>query len=139
MPGALHQGFKTLEEAKEWYSKNRNVETTSSKNKGTRQTKEARSKNSDTSTKSPSKLRKVVFYTDGGSINNPGFPNSCNEDNCPAIFNPLQKDTYPPQGNSIRDACECEGDFNCDGSVDNMDLKQANLGRSQHNNPCPPL
>jgi arylsulfatase A-like enzyme len=43
------------------------------------------------------------------------------DDNCPFISNPDQKDTYPPQGNGIGDSCDCEGDFNCDGSVDEAD------------------
>ena len=33
-----------------------------------------------------------------------------------------QEDTYPPQGNGIGDACECEGDFTCDGDVDADDV-----------------
>ena len=40
------------------------------------------------------------------------------EDNCFEIYNPDQEDTYPPGGNGIGDACECEGDFDCDGNVD---------------------
>ena len=70
--GAIHQGFKTRTEAEEWYSENKNIETTSFKKKEAKQSKKARSKESDTKTKVSSKLRKVVFYTDGGCINNPG-------------------------------------------------------------------
>ena len=44
-----------------------------------------------------------------------------NEDNCPFIYNPGQEDSYPPEGNSIGDACDCEGDFDCDGDVDAID------------------
>ena len=35
------------------------------------------------------------------------------EDNCPDVYNPDQKDTYPPGGNGIGDACECNTDFHC--------------------------
>ena len=45
------------------------------------------------------------------------------DDNCPFTENPGQEDTYPPQGNGIGDACECEGDFDCDGDVDKYDLE----------------
>ena len=45
------------------------------------------------------------------------------DDNCPLTENPGQEDTYPPQGNSIGDACECEGDFDCDGDVDEYDFE----------------
>jgi len=44
-------------------------------------------------------------------------------DNCPFASNSDQKDSYPPHGNTIGDACDCDGDFNCDGSVDDMDAK----------------
>jgi arylsulfatase A-like enzyme len=45
------------------------------------------------------------------------------DDNCPLAKNPGQEDTYPPQGNGIGDACECEGDFDCDGDVDRYDFE----------------
>ena len=59
-------------------------------------------------------------------------------DNCPNHYNPLQEDTYPPGGNGIGDACDCEGDFNCDGNVDANDVSAflEHFGRSQHNRPC---
>ena len=49
-----------------------------------------------------------------------------------------QEDTYPPDGNGIGDACDCEGDFNCDGNVDAVDVDAflADFGRSQFFNPC---
>jgi len=49
-----------------------------------------------------------------------------------------QEDTYPPGGNGIGDACECEGDFNCDGNVDATDVTSFldHFGRSPFNNPC---
>ncbi len=61
------------------------------------------------------------------------------DDNCPFTENPLQEDSYPPQGNGIGDACECEGDFNCDGSVNAVDsslfFKYFNQ-RTKLDNPC---
>jgi hypothetical protein len=61
-----------------------------------------------------------------------------NVDNCPYHYNPLQEDTYPPQGNDIGDACDCEGDFDCDGDVDGTDATafKNNFGRRTYNNPC---
>jgi len=49
-----------------------------------------------------------------------------------------QEDTYPPGCNGIGDACECEGDFDCDGDVDGTDaaLFELDSGRSPANNPC---
>lgn len=60
------------------------------------------------------------------------------EDNCPNYYNPNQEDTYPSSGNGIGDACDCEGDFDCDGDVDGWDgmLFQADYGRSPIQNPC---
>ena len=49
-------------------------------------------------------------------------PSCTGSDNCQFVKNPNQEDTYPPEGNGIGDACDCEGDFNCDGSVDAIDL-----------------
>jgi hypothetical protein len=42
-------------------------------------------------------------------------------DNCPNHYNPAQEDTLPPQGNGIGDACDCEGNFDCDDDVDGYD------------------
>jgi hypothetical protein len=51
-----------------------------------------------------------------------------------------QEDTRPPQGNSIGDACECEGNFNCseDQDVDGSDaaLFKTDFGRSSIIHPC---
>jgi len=49
-----------------------------------------------------------------------------------------QTDTYPPGGNWCGDACECEGDFDGDGSVggNDVDLFKANMGRNQWDRPC---
>ena len=72
-------------------------------------------------------------------------------DNCPNDYNPNQEDNYPPQGNGIGDACDCESDFNCDGNVDAIDLTifLIDFGRSVfcggnflciacgNDNPCP--
>jgi subtilisin len=60
------------------------------------------------------------------------------EDNCPTVHNPGQEDTYPPQGNAIGDACDCEADFDCDGNVDGGDVSTflIDFGRSQLTSPC---
>ena len=42
-------------------------------------------------------------------------------DNCKVVFNPAQYDNSPPQGNEIGDACDCEGNFDCDIDVDGTD------------------
>jgi hypothetical protein len=51
-----------------------------------------------------------------------------------------QADTYPPGGNGIGDACECEGNFDCDQDedVDALDVAAflADFGRSVFFNPC---
>jgi hypothetical protein len=67
---------------------------------------------------------------------NDGFPSSA--DNCPDVENLYQEDTFPPQGNGIGDACDCECDFNCDGNVDATDVTSflVDFGRNQFNNPC---
>jgi hypothetical protein len=59
-------------------------------------------------------------------------------DNCPVTPNPNQEDTYPPQGNGIGDACDCESDFTCDGDVDSEDVTELlkNYGRSWLHLPC---
>lgn len=59
-------------------------------------------------------------------------------DNCPGTFNPDQLDTYPPPGNGIGNACDCEGNFNCDADVDGSDAFsfKADFGRTIILNPC---
>jgi hypothetical protein len=59
-------------------------------------------------------------------------------DNCPNTPNPDQLDSYPPQGNGIGDACDCEGDFLCDGDVDGSDagLLKFHFGRNNFQYPC---
>ena len=59
-------------------------------------------------------------------------------DNCLTLLNPHQYDTYPPQGNGIGDACDCECDFNCDGNVDASDVTSflTDFGRNEFNDPC---
>ena len=49
-----------------------------------------------------------------------------------------QEDTYPPEGNRIGDACDCESDFDCSGGVDANDVTAflGDFGRSTFNNPC---
>ena len=58
-----------------------------------------------------------------------GLPRSCSMN---------QEDTYPPDGNDIGDACDCECDFNCDGNVDADDVTNflTDFGRSPFFNPC---
>jgi hypothetical protein len=67
-----------------------------------------------------------------------GIPDS--EDNCPQIANEGQEDNYPPAGNNIGDACDCEGNFNCweDRDVDGSDAStfKIDFGRSVILNPC---
>ena len=84
----------------------------------------------------------VFIDGDGNGIpgDNPcagGETENC-DDNCPETYNPTQEDTYPPGGNGIGDACECESDFNCDGNVDATDVTAflGDFGRSTYNNPC---
>ena len=50
----------------------------------------------------------------------------------------VQADNYPPGGNGIGDACDCESDFICDGDVDADDVTEFlnHFGRGQYNNPC---
>jgi outer membrane protein assembly factor BamB len=66
------------------------------------------------------------------------FDNICVGDICPSAFDPNQEDTYPPQGNGIGDACDCESDFNCDGNVDAIDVDSFldDFGRSTFFQPC---
>ncbi len=61
-----------------------------------------------------------------------------NEDNCPNHYNPNQVDTYPPGGNGIGNACDCEGNFTCDADVDGSDAStfKADFGRSTILHPC---
>ena len=49
-----------------------------------------------------------------------------------------QEDTYPPQGNGIGDACDCEADFNCNGNVaaEDVDSFLGSFGRSTFFQPC---
>jgi hypothetical protein len=65
-----------------------------------------------------------------------GFGDAC--DNCPINYNPGQEDNLPPGGNTVGDACECEGNFNCDADVDGSDASIFKLyfGRGQFNAPC---
>jgi hypothetical protein len=55
-------------------------------------------------------------------------------DNCPTTSNQSQEDSYPPGGNGLGDACECEGNFNCseDQDVDGSDAFtfKVDFGRS---------
>jgi hypothetical protein len=51
-----------------------------------------------------------------------------------------QEDAYPPGGNNIGDACDCEGNFNCteDQDCDGSDaaLFKSDFGRSSIEHPC---
>ncbi len=60
-------------------------------------------------------------------------------DACPSTYDPDQQDIYPqPAGNGLGDACECAGDFDCDGDCDGTDAAEFKLyfGRNQFTNPC---
>jgi len=50
-----------------------------------------------------------------------------------------QEDNYPPSGNGVGDACDCEGNFDCDGDVDGSDASKfkEDFGRSIFINQCP--
>jgi hypothetical protein len=50
-----------------------------------------------------------------------------------------QEDIYPPGGNGLGDACDCEGNFDCDEDVDGSDAAKfkEDFGRSTFKNPCP--
>jgi len=60
------------------------------------------------------------------------------EDNCPDVYNSAQVDSYPPGGNGIGDACECEGNFDCDHDCDGTDagVFKVHFGRSPFRDPC---
>jgi hypothetical protein len=49
-----------------------------------------------------------------------------------------QEDTFPPGGNTLGDACECEGDFDHNTTVDGFDavIFRTDYGRSSVNRPC---
>lgn len=49
-----------------------------------------------------------------------------------------QEDSSPPQGNGIGDACDCEGNFDCDTDCDGTDAStfKVDFGRSTFGNPC---
>lgn len=49
-----------------------------------------------------------------------------------------QEDSCPPQTNGLGDACDCEGDFDCDGDCDGTDAAnfKTDFGRSGFNRPC---
>ena len=48
------------------------------------------------------------------------------------ICSMAHEDNYPPDGNGIGDACECEGDFDCDRDSDGSDAStfKEDFGRS---------
>jgi hypothetical protein len=76
-----------------------------------------------------------------GNVCDPDDDNDGTEDtadNCPINVNPLQEDTYPPGGNGIGDACDCEGNFDCDEDCDGTDAAKfkVDFGRSSFENPC---
>ena len=57
---------------------------------------------------------------------------------CPDTPNPGQEDIYPPQSNEIGDACDCEGNFDCDNDCDGTDASKFKIdfGRNTFGNPC---
>ena len=84
----------------------------------------------------------VFIDGDGNGIpgDNPcadGVTENC-DDNCPFTFNPGQGETSPPQGNGIGDACDCEGNFDCDEDCDGSDaaIFKTDFGRSLFVDPC---
>jgi len=77
----------------------------------------------------------------GTCIRGPHFWVVCtNDEECGdgGLCSMNQQDTYPPGGNGIGDACECEADFNCDRDVDADDVTifLTHFGRNQFNTPC---
>ena len=50
-----------------------------------------------------------------------------------------QEDDYPPGGNGVGEACECEGNFDYDQDVDGSDAARfkSDFGRSFFSDPCP--
>jgi hypothetical protein len=76
------------------------------------------------------------FSTELDYFADDGIPSGA--DNCPDTYNSDQEDTYPPQGNGIGDACDCEGNFDCDGDVDTDDIRAflLDFGRNPYNDPC---
>jgi hypothetical protein len=77
---------------------------------------------------------------DCDGVCNPGesAPECTGLDNCPINPNSAQEDSYPPDGNGIGNACDCEGNFNCDADVDGQDafLFKTDFGRSILVNRC---
>ena len=75
-----------------------------------------------------------------GSIGDPCTIPGNNESECgtSGFCSMDQEDSYPPQGNDIGDACDCEGDFNCDGNVDATDVNDflIDFGRTTFFHPC---
>jgi hypothetical protein len=65
-----------------------------------------------------------------------GVGDAC--DNCPYDDNLNQRDRFPPQGNNIGDACDCEGNFDCDLDVDGEDVTAflMDFGRGTYDRPC---
>jgi len=61
----------------------------------------------------------------------------CN-DNCPKHANSSQVDSYPPLGNGLGDACDCEGNFDCDSDCDGTDAAtfKIDFGRNSFSFPC---
>jgi len=77
---------------------------------------------------------------DNDGICDPGEsdPLCTGSDNCSISYNPEQEDTCPGAGNNIGDACECEGDFDCDIDCDGTDAAtfKTDFGRSMFSAPC---
>lgn len=79
----------------------------------------------------------TVCYFDPDDVDGDGIYNVV--DNCPAYFNPGQEDVFPsPAGNGTGDACDCEGNFDCDEDCDGTDatIFKDDFGRSVFANSC---
>jgi hypothetical protein len=120
--------------------KSGSIEVTSDDGSATRQVSDNGNEWIDCST--PSETTEVTLDITYGiatpDSDGDGIPDHL--DNCPVHDNPAQEDTYPPGGNGVGDACDCEADFDCDDAFDvdaiNVNQFLFDFGRSPFNDPC---